>query len=125
MTDIRVLLIDDEIFNFDMLQIAIGKKVNLEYVSSGQEGLSMSVETLPDVILLDICMPGLDGYDTCRLLKNTPETRGIPVILLSGLENEQEIQEGFNAGCDAYITKPFEVSELLTKIEVLSSKKGT
>nr|WP_256447645.1 response regulator [Psychrosphaera sp. F3M07] len=120
MKNIRVLLVDDEIFNFEMLDIALGSKYNLSYASSGQQGLSLSIEQSPQVILLDICMPGLDGYDTCRLLKNTPETKEIPIILLTGLDNEEEVNEGFMAGCDAYITKPFEMTELMTKIEHLS-----
>lgn len=115
-----MLLVDDEIFNFEMLDAALGNKYHLSYASSGQQGLSLSIEQSPQVILLDICMPGLDGYDTCRLLKNTPETKEIPIILLSGLDNEQEVNEGFVAGCDAYITKPFAMTELMTKIEHLS-----
>lgn len=119
----RVLVVDDEAFNFDMLEVGIGEKLDLSYASSGKEGLNMSIRSQPDIILLDICMPGLDGYDTCRLLKNTPETSNIPIILLSGLENEGEIKEGYDAGCDAYITKPFVMSELLNKIQLLSSSK--
>jgi len=120
----RVLLVDDERFNFEMLEIGLGGKIHLEYAATGQEGLSLSIEKKPDIILLDICMPGLDGYDTCRLLKNTPETNSIPIILISGLDNEQEVEEGFNAGCDDYLTKPFQMSELMNKIEVLSAKGG-
>ena len=120
MKDIRVLLVDDEIFNFEMLDTVLGTKIQLSYASSGRQGLSLSIEELPQVILLDVCMPGLDGYDTCRLLKNTPETKNIPIILLTGLDNQQEVNEGFMAGCDAYITKPFEMTELMKKIENLS-----
>ena len=120
MNDIRVLLVDDEVFNYEMLDATLGNNIQLSYASSGRQGLSLSIEQSPQVILLDVCMPGLDGYDTCRLLKNTPETKNIPIILLTGLDNQQEVQEGFMAGCDAYITKPFEVSELMTKIEYLS-----
>ena len=120
----KVLLVDDEKFNYEMLEMGLGDKVELEYATNGQLALSLSIETKPDIILLDICMPGLDGYDTCRLLKNTPETSDIPIILISGLDNEQEVEEGFNAGCDDYLTKPFQLSELLNKIEVLSAKRG-
>ena len=124
MQGIRVLLVDDERFNFEMLEIGLGNKYQLEYAANGHEGLSLSIEKKPDIILLDICMPGLDGYDTCRLLKNTPETNSIPIILLSGLDNDMEVEEGFNAGCDDYLTKPFHMSELATKIDVLSAKRG-
>ena len=107
-----------------MLELGLGENVQLNYAPSGQEALRLSIEQKPDIILLDICMPGIDGYDTCRLLKNTPETKSIPIILISGLDNEEEVAEGFNAGCDAYLTKPFQMSELIKKIEVLSAKRG-
>lgn len=124
MKGINVLLVDDEQFNFQMLKLGLGANVKLHYASSGHDALAFSVEKKPDIILLDICMPGIDGYDTCRLLKNTPETSAIPIILISGLDNDKEVEEGYNAGCDDYLTKPFEMSELMNKIEVLSAKKG-
>lgn len=124
MEGIKVLLVDDEKFNFEMLELGLGSNIHLDYASNGQEALSFSIEQKPDIILLDICMPGIDGYDTCRLLKNTPETSSIPVILISGLDNEQEVEEGYNAGCDDYLTKPFQMSELMNKIEVLSAIRG-
>lgn len=124
MKSIKVLLVDDEKFNFEMLELGLGKNIQLDYAASGQEALRLSIEQKPDIILLDICMPGIDGYDTCRLLKNTPETNSIPIILISGLDNEEEVAEGFNAGCDEYLTKPFQMSELMNKIEVLSAKRG-
>lgn len=124
MKGIKVLLVDDEKFNFEMLALGLGEHVQLSYVANGHEALSYSVEKKPDIILLDICMPGIDGYDTCRLLKNTPETSSIPIILLSGLDNEQEVEEGYNAGCDDYLTKPFQMTELMNKIEVLSARRG-
>ena len=124
MEDIRVLVVDDEAFNFEMLKVGLGDVFNLTYASSGQEALTMSLRESPQIVLLDICMPGLDGYDTCRLLKNTPETANIPIILLSGLESDNEVKEGYKAGCDDYITKPFEMAELVNRIKSLSTNKG-
>lgn len=124
MKGIKVLLVDDEKFNFEMLELGLGDNVQLNYASNGHEALSYSIEKKPDIILLDICMPGIDGYDTCRLLKNTPETSSIPIILISGLDNDQEVEEGYNAGCDDYLTKPFQMTELMNKIEVLSAIRG-
>ncbi len=118
-----ILLIDDELFNYELLKALLGNKYQLNYADSAEQGLAMSMTSLPDVILLDICMPGLDGYDTCRLLKNAPETQHIPVILLTGLDNDEDQKEGFAAGCDAYITKPIEVTELIKKIKQLSETK--
>jgi len=115
----RLLVVDDEYFNYEMLEMALAKDFKLSYANSGQSCLSSAIADSPDVILLDVCMPGLDGYDTCRLLKNTPETRNIPVVMVSGLESTKEQQAGFDAGCDAYVVKPFSVNVLLEKINTV------
>lgn len=116
---LRLLVVDDEYFNFEMLKAALSGSFELSYADSGQSCLASAIANLPDVILLDVCMPGLDGYDTCRMLKNTPETNSIPVVMVSGLESEQEQQAGFEAGCDAYVIKPFSVVGLLDKINTV------
>ncbi len=116
MHKINVLLVDHEYFNFEMLNITLGDSFNISYAKSGQEALSKIVSDKPDVLLLDVCMPGLDGYDTCKLVKNTPETKAIPIIMLSGLENSQDKSEAFASGCDDYVTKPFEIAELKEKL---------
>jgi putative two-component system response regulator len=113
----HVLVVDDEYFNFEMLTTALSSNFELSYADSGKSCLSSAIANPPDAILLDVCMPGLDGYDTCRLLKNTPETKDIPIVMLSGLESEQEQQAGFEAGCDAYVVKPFSMQQLLEKLK--------
>ena len=113
----HVLVVDDEYFNFEMLTTALSSSFELSYADSGETCLSSAIASPPDAILLDVCMPGLDGYDTCRLLKNTPETKDIPIVMLSGLESEQEQQAGFDAGCDAYVVKPFSMQQLLEKLK--------
>lgn len=115
----RLLVVDDEYFNFEMLKVALSADFELSYAESGKRCLSSAIANPPDAILLDVCMPGLDGYDTCRMLKNTPETRNIPVVMVSGLESVQEQQAGFDAGCDAYVVKPFSVVGLLEKINTV------
>lgn len=112
----KVLVVDDEFFNFEMLKSSLESHFEISYADSGASCLTSAIADLPDVILLDVCMPGLDGYDTCRLLKNTPETGHIPIVMVSGLETEQEQQAGFDAGCDAYVIKPFSVKTLLDTI---------
>ncbi|WP_440056221.1 response regulator [Pseudoalteromonas sp. T1lg65] len=113
----HVLVVDDEYFNYEMLEVALSDALELSYADSGTSCLSNAIADPPDAILLDVCMPGLDGYDTCRMLKNTPETKNIPVLMVSGLESEQEKQAGFEAGCDAYFVKPFSMQSLLEKIK--------
>lgn len=114
-----ILVVDDEYFNFEMLKASLGDEFSLSYANSGTSCLTSAIAEPPDAILLDVCMPGLDGYDTCRLLKNTPETEQIPVVMVSGLETELEQKAGFDAGCDAYVVKPFSVKTLIEKIKTL------
>ncbi|HCV03192.1 MAG: two-component system response regulator [Pseudoalteromonadaceae bacterium] len=114
-----MLIVDDEYFNYEMLKASLGNEFSLSYANSGASCLTSAIAEPPDAILLDVCMPGLDGYDTCRLLKNTPETAKIPVVMVSGLETELEKKAGFDAGCDAYVVKPFSVKTLIEKIKTL------
>ncbi|WP_024597620.1 MULTISPECIES: response regulator [Pseudoalteromonas] len=115
----RLLVVDDEYFNFEMLKAALASKFDVSYADSGQSCLASAIASPPDIILLDVCMPGLDGYDTCRMLKHTPETKNIPVVMVSGLESPSEKQAGFDAGCNAYVVKPFSVGSLLEKINTV------
>ena len=118
MASVKILLVDDEFFNYEMLSLGLGDRFEIQYANSGKAALTETMVNQPDILLLDVCMPGIDGYDTCRLLKNTPETSRIPVIMISGLENQIEKDEAFAAGCDDYITKPFEMAELIEKIKL-------
>lgn len=113
----HILVVDDEYFNYEMLSVALADGFELSYADSGKNCLSCAIANPPDAILLDVCMPGLDGYDTCRMLKNTPETKDIPIVMVSGLESEQEQRAGFEAGCDAYVVKPFSMQSLLEKLK--------
>ena len=82
----------------------------------GTDGLVKAERGSPDLVLLDILMPGLDGYETCRRLKASPTTRGIPVIFLSSLCDTAQKLKGFEAGCVDYITKPFDHREVLARV---------
>ena len=115
----RLLVVDDEYFNYEILESALESKFDVSYADSGQNCLASAIANPPDIILLDVCMPGLDGYDTCRMLKHTPETKNIPVVMVSGLESELEKKMGFDAGCDAYVVKPFAISALLEQINTI------
>lgn len=115
----RLLVVDDEYFNYEMLESALESKFDVSYADSGQNCLASAIANPPDIILLDVCMPGLDGYDTCRMLKHTPETKNIPVVMVSGLESELEKKMGFDAGCNAYVVKPFAISALLEQINTI------
>ncbi|MBH0058357.1 response regulator [Pseudoalteromonas sp. SWXJZ94C] len=115
----HLLVVDDEYFNYEILKAGLASKFEVSYADSGQSCLASAIANPPDIILLDVCMPGLDGYDTCRMLKHTPETKNIPVVMVSGLESPLEKQAGFDAGCDAYVVKPFSMGVLLEQINTI------
>jgi len=90
--------------------------------NDGQEGLKKVKSENPDLILLDVMMPKMEGFEVCNLLKNDARYSKIPIILFTAKALQADIEAGQDAGADAYITKPFEPSVLLAKIEELSKK---
>lgn len=117
----KVLLVDDEAFNFDLLQLALpASHYQLKYVALGQAALTQIHDDKPDLILLDILMPGLTGIDLCILLKHNPLTADIPVIMLSGLDSPADVRAATAAGALGLIAKPFSAQEISWQIEQLA-----
>lgn len=115
----RLLVVDDESFNFTFYTHVLGEQFELKYAQSGEQCLKEALTFHPDVIMLDVCMPGLDGFDTCRILKNTPETKDIPILMVSGLESEAAKKHAFEVGCDGFFVKPLAVNELMERLQTL------
>jgi DNA-binding response OmpR family regulator len=116
----RVLVVDDEADLVRILQFglqAIGYQV--ETASDGQEALKKARETKPDIILLDLMLPKLDGYKVCRLLKFDERYRRIPIIILSARTQEGDQTLALEMGANLFITKPYEFAEILGHIEAL------
>jgi len=113
-----LLLVDDNPDNLRLLSRMLERKdYSTEQASSGREALSMARSMLPDLILLDITMPGMDGYEVCQRLKANPKTKEIPVIFISALNEVMDKVRAFGAGGVDYITKPFQFAEVLARIE--------
>lgn len=114
-----ILLVDDEPVNRLILESNL-KKNGFRTISaaSGQECLEAAREHAPDLILLDILMPGLDGYATCQRLKAEPATRDVPVIFLSALSDTEQKTKGFDSGGVDYVSKPFDTKELLARVRI-------
>ena len=113
----RVLVVDDESKNRELLKDLLeahGHQVS-EAVD-GQEGLSATIEGLPDVVLLDVMMPNLDGLEVCRRLKATPKTAAIPVLLVTSLSARKERLEGIKAGANDFIAKPVDTADLVLRV---------
>lgn len=116
----KVLIIDDEIHIVELL------KYNLEsngykiiFSLNGREGLDIAVEEKPDLILLDVMLPELDGFDVCKEIKKNKEIEFIPIIMLTAKSEEFDKILGLELGADDYITKPFSVRELLARIKAV------
>ena len=117
LTGAQVLIIDDMPANLDVLRQAL-EKVGFDALVApdGTRGLEIAARVRPDLILLDVVMPGLDGFEVCRRLKAGPTTHEIPVIFLSGKGETVDIIEGFAAGGVDYVVKPFQINEVLARV---------
>jgi len=118
----KILAIDDSEINLGLLyQICNMHYPDFEFLkaASGKEGIDIAIKEKPDIILLDIIMPELNGYEVCEYLKNNEETNNIPIIMISALgHNSEERTKGLDAGADAFISKPFDRNELRAQINV-------
>ena len=92
-------------------------------VEDGPSALDAAADAVPDLVLLDVMMPGLSGIDVCRALRARPETAALPVILLTARSQEADVQAGFRAGADDYMTKPFSPRELVSRIDALLARR--
>ncbi|MEJ2598833.1 MAG: response regulator [Anaerolineales bacterium] len=92
--------------------------------SNGEEALKMALQTIPDLILLDVRMPRMTGYEACRQIKTDERTNNIPVVFLSAKGQESEVQTGLAAGAAEYILKPFSPDDLTERIKVILQKEA-
>ncbi|HEU0199258.1 MAG TPA: sigma-54 dependent transcriptional regulator [Burkholderiaceae bacterium] len=114
-----ILVVDDEPLNVDLLEQELdGAGLRTLAATSGEEALALAAARAPELILLDVRMRGLDGFETCRRLKANEATRAIPVIFLTALSDTFEKVRAFEAGAVDYLTKPFEPAELLARVGV-------
>ena len=116
----RVLIVDDIPANVRLLQA----KLEADYydvitAGNGEAGIETAIEEQPDIILLDVMMPGVDGYEVCRQLKHHPETRHIPIILLTALDGREDRLSGLEAGADDFLTKPVDDIILMARLKAL------
>ena len=117
----RILVVDDEEKNLRSIKRIFFDRTDfeLQYADNGYEALRLAEEFAPDVILLDIMMPDMDGYEVCRQIKANAATAGIMVLFLSGKARLDDRLKGYEVLADDYITKPFETEELLAKVRIL------
>jgi len=116
----RILVVDDEIYIVHILDFSLGME-GYEVLTAldGEQALERLKSDKPDLIVLDIMMPKVDGYEVCRAIKGDPATQHIPVILLSAKGRNVDQKMGFDVGADDYITKPFSPRKLVERINAL------
>ena len=121
----KILLVEDNEMNRDMLSRRLARKGHEVVVGEdGQKGLDMATSEAPDIILMDMSLPVIDGWEATRRIKAAPETAGIPVIALTAHAMASDRQKALDAGCDDYDTKPVELDRLLGKIDALLNAGG-
>ena len=113
----KILVVDDsKTALFMVLTILRKERYELVTASDGEQALEMAASERPDLILMDVIMPRKTGFEACRELKRREDTRAIPVILVTTRGEGENVEAGFQSGCNDYVTKPINALELLTKV---------
>jgi len=115
----KILCVDDEEINLEILEEALEDDFDLQVVDSAEACLEFVKACKPELILMDVNMPGMNGFDACEILKSNTESKHIPIIFVTALGRSVEREEGFKKGGDAYVSKPFEEDDLLSTINEL------
>lgn len=118
-----ILSVDDDDINQEIIKELLESDYQVEFRENGQQCIDYLKSNLPDLILLDVNMPELNGLEVCQLIRNDSLTSEVPVIMVSALVTPADRIAGYDAGCDDYITKPFECAELKSKIKLLLKQK--
>ncbi|MFM7834923.1 MAG: winged helix-turn-helix domain-containing protein [Planctomycetaceae bacterium] len=121
-----ILLIEDEQSIADVVIYNLRKEgYNVQWERDGRGGLARAQTLLPDLVVLDLMLPGIDGLQICRVLKGDPRTRTIPIMMLTARSTETDEIVGFNMGADDYVTKPFRVQPLIHRVRALLRRVET
>lgn len=122
---IKVLIVEDEPAIADNLQALLqAKGYEAQCALDGAEGVAAARKFVPDLMLLDIMLPRMSGIEVCRILKADPSTKGIRVVMVTGLGRTGDVEQAFAAGADDYLIKPYDTDRLFKKIEKVLSGSG-
>lgn len=122
----RVLVADDDPVIREMIVYKLqAEGCDVVVAEDGTSALAKAQERAPDIAVLDVHMPGMSGFDVCRMLRSDQATAGVPVIMLTASVQETDIATGFDSGADDYIAKPFSPRELVSRIQAVLARAGT
>lgn len=114
-----ILIVDDDSFSAELSQSALMTTFQTHHIDNGKEAIAFVADRIPDLILLDISMPGMDGYEVCRVLRENPLLEDTPIIFLSGMIGEPERLAGYEVGGDDFLAKPASAAELNYKVDLM------
>ena len=118
----RILVVEDDRTSQRLTEYTLKQAgYEISIASDGIDGLKRAREDHPDLVLLDIMLPGMDGYEVCHRLRQDPETATLPILMISAKAHQEDKDTGIKVGADVYLTKPVEPSEILAKVESLLS----
>jgi two-component system phosphate regulon response regulator PhoB len=120
----RVVIADDDPDIRRLVQITVSNAgCDVTVASDGEEALEMIRESLPDLVILDVLMPRMDGWEVAKELKSDPQTKGVPIMFLTSRGQEHDVLEGFNSGAADYMVKPFSPRELQVRVRAVLAKR--
>ena len=115
----RVLVVDDEPHIVKLVKLSLGdQNYDIVGITSGKEAISYVNNNAPDILVLDLMMPGVNGYDVCQAVRENPKTKGIPIIILSAKSQMLDKLNAIDVGADDYMCKPFDPDELARRIKL-------
>ena len=121
----RILVVDDEEYNRELLRQELGEaNFDVLLATDGPEALAVAAAEQVDLVLLDIMMPGMDGRDVCARLRADPRTKGVPIVMLSALDQVRDKLQALDMGANDYVTKPYDADQLVAKIRRLLWLRG-
>ena len=115
----KILVVDDELLNLELMEGVLSKDYEIIKASNGIEASIMVEKTLPDLIILDVMMPNMNGYAFCRQIKNDIKTRKIPVLMITALREEKDKLNAIESGADDFLSKPVDISKLGFQVKSL------
>ncbi len=121
----RILVVDDEQDILELIRYNLSREgYQIEAVKSGEEAIKIARDRHPDLIILDLMLPGIDGLDVCRLLKNESRTADIPIIMLTAKGEDSDVVTGLELGADDYMVKPFSPKELIARVRTILRRRA-
>ncbi len=118
----KILIADDQYTIRELIDLSLGDDYEYLKAEDGEQAIKLAKE-MPDLIILDIMMPKVDGFEVCRKIKHNPVTSDIPVIILTAKHGEEDLKKAIECGADEYITKPFEPEILIQSVDAVFSGK--